>query len=242
MQIVDTLRPYIQGVSGALLLTTLLWQNSAPAQERHSIDWQDSSVTRIQALALLQTLNATLLSNPSATVTLQNWCADHKMAGEPRIRALRDETTNKPADRVIRTQLKINANEPVGYRRVQLTCGNHIFSEADNWYVQSRLTPKMNNVLDSSDTPFGLAVKALNFSRKTLSSTLLWSPLPSGWEMKMPSIANRKIPLVIPEKVLQHRALLSRSDGTPFSLVIETYRRDLFAFPLDTGSHEMPRD
>ncbi len=114
-------------------------------------------------------------------------------------------------------------------------CGDHVFSEADNWYVQSRLTPEMNRLLDTSDTPFGLAVKALNFSRRTLSSTLLWAPLPAGWEMQMPTLTSSDQPLAIPERVLQHSAILSRGDGVPFSLVVETYRRDLFAFPLDNA-------
>ncbi|HHQ4530823.1 TPA: hypothetical protein ACSP1Y_004663 [Aeromonas hydrophila] len=216
-----------------ILLAALLCHGIGQADENAFPGWRDDPITRIKALALLQTLNATLLSNPSATITLQNWCADHKMAGDPRIRAIRDQATHKPADAAIREQLRIDADEPVGYRRVQLVCGAHIFSEADNWYVKSRLTTEMNKVLDSSDTPFGLAVKALKFNRKTLSSTQIWSPLPAGWEMRMPVIATSPS-LAIPEQVLKHRALLSREDGTPFSLVIETYRRDLFAFSLDT--------
>ncbi|MNG13560.1 hypothetical protein D3C84_972460 [compost metagenome] len=101
--------------------------------------------------------------------------------------------------------------------------------------MQSRLTPEMNRLLDTSDTPFGLAVKALNFSRRTLSSTLLWAPLPAGWEMQIPTLTSGEQPLAIAERVLQHSALLSRGDGVPFSLVVETYRRDLFAFPLDNA-------
>ncbi|HCT2505589.1 TPA: hypothetical protein OTR37_000875 [Aeromonas dhakensis] len=181
----------------------------------------------------VQAQESVAASWPDTPVTLQNWCADHRMAGEPRIRALRDLDTRKPADAAVREQLKIAADEPVGYRRVQLACGDHVFSEADNWYVKSRLTSEMNRLLDTSDTPFGLAVKALNFSRRTLSSTLLWAPLPAGWEMQMPTLTSSDQPLAIPERVLQHRAILSRGDGVPFSLVVETYRRDLFAFPLD---------
>jgi len=207
------------------MLAALLCHGAVQAQERTAASWPDTPVTRLKAQALLQTLNATLLSNPSATVTLQN----------SRIRALRDQRTRKPADATVREQLKIAADEPVGYRRVQLACGDHVFSEADNWYVQSRLTPEMNRLLDTSDTPFGLAVKALNFSRRTLSSTLLWAPLPAGWEMQMPTLTSSEQPLAIPERVLQHSALLSRGDGVPFSLVVETYRRDLFAFPLDNA-------
>lgn len=194
---------------------------------------------RVMMLAALlchgavQAQESVAASWPDTPVTLQNWCADHRMAGEPRIRALRDLDTRKPADAAVREQLKIAADEPVGYRRVQLACGDHVFSEADNWYVKSRLTSEMNRLLDTSDTPFGLAVKALNFSRRTLSSTLLWAPLPAGWEMQMPTLTSSDQPLAIPERVLQHRAILSRGDGVPFSLVVETYRRDLFAFPLD---------
>lgn len=197
---------------------------------------------RVMMLAALlchgavQAQESVAASWPDTPVTLQNWCADHRMAGEPRIRALRDLDTRKPADAAVREQLKIAADEPVGYRRVQLACGDHVFSEADNWYVKSRLTSEMNRLLDTSDTPFGLAVKALNFSRRTLSSTLLWAPLPAGWEMQMPTLTSSDQPLAIPERVLQHRAILSRGDGVPFSLVIETYRRDLFAFPLDKAT------
>ncbi len=46
-------------------------------------------------------------------------------------------------------------------------CGGHVLSEADNWYVPARLTPQMNRALDTSDTPFGAAVKALDFHRAT---------------------------------------------------------------------------
>jgi hypothetical protein len=41
--------------------------------------------TRLEALALIQTLNATLLSSRGATLTLEAWCRDHRMVAEPRI-------------------------------------------------------------------------------------------------------------------------------------------------------------
>ncbi|RBJ65914.1 hypothetical protein C3L29_039830, partial [Pseudomonas sp. MWU12-2534b] len=123
-------------------------------------------------------------------------------------------------------------DEQVGYRRVQLACGERVLSEADNWYVPSRLTAEMNKLLDTSDTPFGTAVRALNFTRRTESARLLWSPLPAGWETRPLPAAAGQTGLDIPERVLQHRALLYKDGGVPFSLVVETYRRELFAFPL----------
>ncbi|PPD19151.1 MAG: hypothetical protein CTY30_05310, partial [Methylocystis sp.] len=37
--------------------------------------WRDGFVPRIEALALMQTLNASLLASRSATATLEKWCA-----------------------------------------------------------------------------------------------------------------------------------------------------------------------
>ena len=223
----------------AMLLAALTARATEPAfenWEKHRQEtWQDTPIVRLKALALLQTLNATLLSNNSATATLTQWCGEHRLAPEARIRALRDTTTVKPADADIRHQLQVPDDEPIGYRRVRLACGEHVLSEADNWYVISRLTSDMNHVLDTSDTPFGTAVRALNFTRKTESVRMLWQPLPAGWELAMPPAATAGAPLAIPEQVLQHRAVLYKDGNVPFSLVVETYRRDVFDFALDGG-------
>jgi hypothetical protein len=37
--------------------------------------------------------------------------------------------------------LGVDPDEPVRFRRVPLKCGDHVLSEAENWYVPSRLTP-----------------------------------------------------------------------------------------------------
>jgi hypothetical protein len=49
--------------------------------------WPDTFLARVEALALVETLNATLLAARSATFTLDKWCADHKLAGETKIHA-----------------------------------------------------------------------------------------------------------------------------------------------------------
>ena len=57
-------------------------------------------------------------------------------------------------------------------------------------------------------------------------------PLPEGWETGAASIPPRNsAPLQIPAYVLEHRAVLTLPDGTPFSTVIETYTDDVLAFP-----------
>ncbi|MBS7697064.1 MAG: hypothetical protein KF792_07350 [Chelatococcus sp.] len=193
--------------------------------------WQDDFVGRLEALALLQTLNAELLSNPSATLTLERWCARHQLASPVRVVARLVRGADKAPTAAIRQTLAVAEEEPVRYRRVQLVCGDFVLSEADNWYVPARLTPEMNRLLDETDTAFGRAVQALQFRRRTLSARLLWTPLPDGWEMSSRQVRTPATgPLAVPTEVIRHEAVLSVPDGTPFSVVVETYTDKVLAF------------
>jgi chorismate-pyruvate lyase len=193
--------------------------------------WQDSFTARLEALALLQTLNADLLSHDSATLTLDRWCGTHRMASPARIVAQRVHDAEQAPTAEQRRLLDVGATEPVRFRRVRLTCGGRVLSEADNWYVPARLTPDMNRVLDTTDTAFGRAVQALDFRRRTLSAKLLWWPLPQDWDTGAPLPEVPGATLTIPHDVLEHRAVLTLPDGTPFSQVVETYTSEVFAFP-----------
>lgn len=195
-----------------------------------AVDWPDTPLARTEALALLQTLNADLLSHPSATLTLERWCGAHQLAQVPTVVARRDRGADKPLPDDLRRALGVAADTPVRYRRVQLACGDHVLSEADNWYLPGRLTAAMNRTLDHSDTPFGKVVAPLHFQRHTLSARLLWSPLPDGWDMHGLPIAGKQ-PLVLPHQLLQHRALLEDDQGHPFSALVETYTEQVLAFP-----------
>src|SRR5277367_4230221 len=91
-------------------------------------EWPGSFLARVEATALIQTLNAELLSNPSATLTLERWCGAHGLAVEPKISAhlVRGEDHQiAPEDR---QRLVITADEPLRYRRVQLFCGAKLLS------------------------------------------------------------------------------------------------------------------
>jgi chorismate-pyruvate lyase len=220
-----------------LCAALLLWgvpgcADHAARPERHA--WPDSFLARVEVLALLQTLNAELLSHDSATVTLERWCAVHQLATPARIVASRVAGADKTPSPEQRQELAVSATDVVRYRRVRLRCGALVLSEADNWYVPSRLSPAMNELLDTTDTPFGRVVQALHFQRHTLSSTLLWSPLPEGWEMNPHRSSARAGVLEVPAEVLQHRAVLTLPDGTPFSEVMETYTANVVALPAAT--------
>ena len=209
----------------------------------------DAFVARVEALALLQTLNADLLSHDSATQTLERWCGDHRLAAPAKIVAERVQGIEQAPTPEQRAELKVGPAEQVRYRRVRLRCGALVLSEADNWYVPSRLTPQMNELLESTDTPFGKVVLPLHFQRHTLSATPLWLPLPRGWEMQglageraagggpaggrpagSPAASRDATPFQVPDKVLEHRAVLVLPDGMPISEVVETYTGNVLAF------------
>jgi chorismate-pyruvate lyase len=218
-------------VRGFAAAAAALMAQAASGFAAEPAPWPDDFVARLEALALIESLNADLLSHDSATLTLERWCADHRLVEPARIVAERVHDVDKPATAEVRAALDVKPDEPLGYRRVRLKCGERVLSDADNWYVPARLTPEMNHVLETTDTPFGKAVAALRFHRHTLSAELLWSPLPKGWEMGATPPQATAGALAAPEHVLEHRAVLSLPDGEPFSEVVETYTSEVLAFP-----------
>jgi hypothetical protein len=161
----------------------------------------------------------------------------HQLASPARITAERARGVQKPLTPVQREQLHLGPADEVRYRNVRLRCGELVLSEADNWYVPARLTPEMNRLLETTDTPFGVAVQSLHFQRHTLSVELLWQPLPADWEMKAWTPGAAAGELCFPLHVLQHRALLTLPDGTPISEVVETYTSNLLTLPRFAPAH-----
>ncbi len=117
------------------------------------------------------------------------------------------------------------------YRRVELACGQRILSEADNWYVPTRLSPEINAILETTDTPFGRAVRDLKPIRETFAVEMFWTPLPDGWEDVQPPLPERpEAALAIPWRLFRHSALVFGVDHMPFAEVSETYTSEILAF------------
>ncbi len=150
---------------------------------------------------------ADLLSHDSATETLTRWCARRGLASPAVIRAERVQGDEKPAPEAVLAELHAGAGVAVRYRRVRLACGDHVLSQAENWYVPSHLTAEMNARLDASDTPFGAVVRPLGFHRRTLAARRTSAP----------------------GTILEVSAVLLTADESPFSYVVETYAADLVA-------------
>jgi len=198
------------------------------AQEPPS--WPDTFDARVQALALVQTLNAEILSSRSATAALERWCADHRLADPPVVVASRMRDRDRPITLEQRRRLRVSDRETIAYRHVRLSCGARVLSEADNWYVPRRLTAAMNRQLHDSDTPFGRVVQPLEPYRQTLAATLLWSPLPAGWENAWSALPPASGALEIPNALFEHRAILYTRNHVPFAEVDEMYQREILAF------------
>jgi hypothetical protein len=193
--------------------------------------WPDAYISRLQVQALIQTANADILGSDSATLSLEKWCRDHRLAAEPRLVATQVRDVQKPPTPDQRERLQVGPDEPVKYRRVQLSCGTLVLSEADNWYVPARLTADMNRQLGTTDTPFGKAVLPLKPFRRTYAAKQLWSPLPPLWEM-LPD-RHSFAPgarLAMPNALFEHRALVFGQDLRPIAEVVETYQKGLLLF------------
>jgi hypothetical protein len=202
--------------------------------------WTDSPLARIEALALIQTLNVEILSSSSATLTLERWCRDHDLAQPPVILARRIDQASEAPSATVRHDLGVSSGDSVRYRRVELTCGDHLLSVADNWYVPARLTRQMNRLLDSTQTPFGKVVLPLKPHRETIAVQMLWPGLPDGWERAAPATNPGGAsgaahvpgqPLDLPPALFEHRAILYTPAHQAIAEVREVYQRDLLSFP-----------
>jgi hypothetical protein len=180
----------------------------------------------------MQTLNARILASRSATAGLEAWCAARGLAADPTVRARLVAGASKAPTPEQLARLQVAGPEELKYRRVQLVCGEHVLSEADNWYVPARLTAEMNRLLETTDTPFGRAVQSLQPYRQTFSAELLWQPLSEGWERRSGAqLCGTAVPLSLPAYLFEHRAVLYDSARRPFAEVSERYTQHVLAPP-----------
>lgn len=161
-----------------------------------------------QTDASLAEFEANLAAHASATRALEQWCESRGIADPATISAVpvAAQPGSPPED--LYQLLRAPAETVLGYRHVQLTCGDKVLSEAHNWYVPTRLTAEMNRQLNETNVPFGKVAAALNFTREPLASARRGDPAcPAG-------------------AISTHRALLRLPDGQPLALVVECYTEE----------------
>lgn len=203
------------------VFAVVLALSSGPPCARAAEPWPNTALNRWQAEALVQTFNADVLSARSATLVLEKWCGAHHLAPEAKVVAISDVGAVKPISAEQRKRLQIPEGEPVKYRHVRLTCGDRVLSEADNWYVPSRLTEEMNRQLETTTTPFGKVVAPLQPYRQTFEVDVLYRPL------ETPASAAT---LTLPQAIFEHHAVLYTKGALPFSEVDEVYQGQALDF------------
>lgn len=156
----------------------------------------------------LAAFEATLAVHDSATQALTEWCEARGIANPAQIVA--HPVSGKPTapPKGLRRLLGVGPREPLGYRHVELSCGNHVLSSAHNWYVPGRLTAEMNTALAATTVPFGKIAAPLSYRRVPLQ---ILSRPPRGCP------ANT---------ISAHRALLRLPDGRALAYVLECYSSD----------------
>lgn len=158
-------------------------------------------------------LERALAAQPSATAALEQWCQVRGLADAPRVVARRLPGPPGREPDGLRNRLQIGTSEPLGYRHVELVCGERVLSVAHNWFVPARLTPAMNETLETTDTPFGKVAAPLRFGRETVDTR-------HGGEPGCPS-----------DTILSQIALLRLPDGRPLAWLTECYTRANLARP-----------
>ena len=169
----------------------------------------DTPADQRRAQAEIHALNADILASTSATLSLERWCRERKLADVPTIVANVVPGAQQPPAVDQLRRLRVAAAADVRHRRVELRCGTRVLSIADNWYVPSRLTPEMNRLLETTTTPFGRAVLPLEPYRQTFVVNMLWTPDAGA----------------LGNALFEHRAILYTREHLPFSEVHEVYQR-----------------
>ncbi|KCZ82882.1 hypothetical protein HAD_14382 [Hyphomonas adhaerens MHS-3] len=186
----------------------------------------------LTAAARLERVNADLLAATSATLTLEKWCADYGLARPAQIVVEHTPASAKPPSDAQRQRLQVAPDTEVLYRNVKLKCGDRTLSEAENWYVPSRLTPVMNRTLTETHTPYGKVVRPLAPRRQTFEVQR------SDWlDSQLSPNAAAATPVSLPScdaTVFSHGALVISGEGLPLAEVRENYKMDLVC-PDKTG-------
>lgn len=153
----------------------------------------------------LREFEAALARQASATETLTSWCAARRLADPPVIRAVPVKGEAVAPSKEVLVALGVSSQSELGFRHVRLACGEVVLSEARNWYVPARLTPAMNQALQTTQTPFGRVVAPLGYTR----------------DQRPPVRGSGNF---CPEgTVVSQQAVLRLADGTPISVVSECY-------------------
>lgn len=227
--------------------------------------WKNDDIHRQKAASAFNQLVQTLLEHHSATIALEEWCRCHKISAssiDVSGESLTTSDTNQgritaqqmyihgqpqpPLSSEERALLNLLPGEELGYRHVHLMFNGAAVSKADNWYVASRLDSEMNDVLMTTDVPFGKVVERLSCYRATVSIRPCF-PMPFLFDEERTMYERNNVCrtdknetqsltagekfLQIPDVILEMCAVVHRGDDArPLCYVRERYQSKLMDF------------
>jgi chorismate-pyruvate lyase len=173
-----------------------------------------------QNFSSINSFSEKILRSNSATEQLELWCKENKI-GDGRIAALCERQAPYEAidgdslDALVGYQ---SPGKSTGFRRVRLASAGLVLVDALNWYFPDNLTSEMNQELETTDVPFGRAVKALRPRRRTFA---VWRATPE-------QLMSCQEPIDPATIAFEHRAVVYRTDNIPLAIVHERFRVALF--------------
>jgi chorismate-pyruvate lyase len=164
---------------------------------------------------LMHSLSERILQANSATEELERWCRDHAI-GDGHIVALcarraPAETLDDESREAIYPCVGV---DHARFRKVRLATAGIVVADAFNWFFPDNLTPDICDSLETTNIPFGRAIRHLNPRRRTF---LVRRCTPG-------QLVDADQTIDPTSTAFEHRAIVYRDDNVPLALVHERFR------------------
>jgi chorismate-pyruvate lyase len=168
-----------------------------------------------QSWNLMHALSERILGANSATEQLEQWCSEHAIGdGQIVAQCARNARPEALDDESLEAIYPCAGLDRLRFRKVRLATAGIVVVEALNWFFPDNLSSDICDKLDTTDIPFGRAIRHLNPHRRTfLVRRCMPSQLVDAEQANDPtSIA------------FEHRAVVYRDDHVPLAVVHERFR------------------
>lgn len=172
----------------------------------------------LQSWNSMHSLSERILRANSATEELERWCRDNAI-GDGRIVAMCDRHSRPKAldDDSIQALYRYPGHDKAAFRKVRLATAGIAVVDALNWFFPDNLSNDVREQLETSDIPFGRAIRHLNPKRCTfLVRRCTCSQLVDALQSIDPTAV-----------AFEHRAVVYRDDDVPLAVVHERFRATL---------------
>lgn len=166
----------------------------------------------------VRNLSYHLMCSPTASHALEAWCERYGLSTGQITAMRRADSRPRYIDEEVLDDLRLEPDERLETRRVLLVRGGLPLCEVDNWFIPRRLPPDVMTVLQSTNVPFGRAIRDLDPGRRTYFVRL------AGFASEDSFSSDPGLPMLSPSLVvLEHRAMIYDGDRLPLAVVTERY-------------------